>query len=91
MPGVLCVVGAKESPKLSNVIVETIVAGRATGLRLCDTFLVDLAILGLRLARLSFFGFQLQSPEFGSVAVSRHLFGVFFCFIICLLAFYADL
>jgi len=76
------VVGVKESPRLSNVIVETILAGKAiTGLRFGATFLADLARFDLRLTRFDFFGFQLQSPECGSVAVSRHWLLVFFVFI----------
>ena len=75
-------VGVKESPKLSNVIVDTILAGKATtGLRFGATFLADLARVDLRRTRLDFFGFQLQSPECGSVAVSRHWLLVFFVFI----------
>ena len=75
-------VGVKESPKLSNVIVDTILAGKATtGRRFFATFFVDLARFDLRLTRFDFFGFQLQSPECGSVAVSRHWLLVFFVFI----------
>lgn len=76
-------VGVKESPRLSNVIVDTILAGKAatTGLRFFATFLADLARADLRLTRFDFFGFQLQSPECGSVAVSRHWLLVFFVFI----------
>ena len=57
-------VGVKESPRLSNVIVDTILAGKAatTGLRFFATFLADLARVDLRRTRLDFFGFQLQSP-----------------------------
>jgi len=51
------------------------------GLLFCATFLVDFARVDLRLARLDFFGFQLQSPECGSEAVSRHWLLVFFVFI----------
>jgi len=36
------------------------------GLLFCATFLVDFARVDLRLARLDFFGFQLQSPECGA-------------------------
>ena len=51
------------------------------GLLFCATFFVDLARFDLRLTRFDFFGFQLQSPECGSVAVSRHWLLVFFVFI----------
>jgi len=58
------VVGVKESPKLSNVIVEAIVDDFvATGRRFFATFLVDLARFDLRLTRFDFLAFQLQSLE----------------------------
>jgi hypothetical protein len=66
------VVGVNDSPRLSRVIVDTILAGFALiGLYVFSTFLVDFTS-DLRLARLAFFTSQDQSFDLGSVAESRH-------------------
>ena len=75
-------VGVNESPRLSRVMVDTILAGFAlTGLYVFSTFLVEFTS-DLRLARLAFFTSQDQSLDLGSVAESRHWQLEFFVFIL---------